>query len=260
MSEDPWMSLKPLTAARIALGRCGGSLPTREVLDFAAAHARARDAVWSEFDMHGLATRLCEAGQTVLCIESSCRTRAEYLQRPDLGREISNLTRDLIRHMGQNQGPFDLAVVVSDGLSALAPQRHVFPVLSKLLPRLEENGWRLSQTIIVRWGRVAVADEVGELLGAQLSLILLGERPGLGAPDSLGAYLTFAPRRGRTDAERNCVSNIRPEGLTPDDAAATLHYLLSEARRRRISGVALKDERRVAPRLECGAGSELSLE
>jgi ethanolamine ammonia-lyase small subunit len=241
MIPDPWENLKPLTSARIALGRSGGSLPTRELLDFSLAHARARDAVLSPFDSEALAREIAKLGTETFVLSSSAASRDEYLQYPALGRALSDEGRRQLEQRGK--APVDLAIVVSDGLSALAAERQTVPLLAELLPLLQRDNWFLAPVTIVRFGRVAIEDEIGEVLHAALALILLGERPGLGSPDSLGAYLVYQPRRGRNDAQRNCVSNIRPAGLPPAAAAATLHYLLTEARRRKLSGVSLKDER-----------------
>jgi ethanolamine ammonia-lyase small subunit len=245
MTPDPWDHLKPLTAARIALGRSGGSLPTRELLDFSLAHARARDAVLSPFDAGPLAQEIRGLETDVCILSSAARSRDEFLQRPDLGRVLSDASRREIESIARPA--VDLAIVVADGLSPLAAQTQAAPVLTQLLPRLRSDGWKLAPIAIVQYGRVAISDEIGQVMNAELALILLGERPGLGAPDSLGAYLVFQPGPGRTDAHRNCVSNIRPAGLPHDEAAATLHYLLTESRRRKLSGVALKDDRPFLP-------------
>lgn len=243
-TPDPWQHLKAWTAARIALGRAGGSLPTRELLDFSLAHARARDAVLSEWDPLELAGQVQALGYAVEFASSAAISRGEYLQRPDLGRRLAEESRQRLAKCAD--GPCDLAIVVSDGLSALAAQRHAVPLLAHLLPILAAESWQIAPIVFVNQGRVAIEDEIGELLQAELALILLGERPGLGAPDSLGAYLVYRPRVGLTDAQRNCVSNIRGEGLPPPVAGATLHYLLTEARHRKLSGVELKDERRLS--------------
>jgi ethanolamine ammonia-lyase small subunit len=245
MTPDPWDRLKPLTAARIALGRSGGSLPTRELLDFSLAHARARDAVLSPFNAKALAREIGGLETEVCILSSAAGSRDEFLQRPDRGRALSETSRREIEL--RSCPPVDLAILVADGLSPLAAHTQAVPVLAELLPRLRGDGWKLAPIAVVRYARVAISDEIGKLLNAELSLILLGERPGLGAPDSLGAYLVFQPGPGRTDADRNCVSNIRPAGLPPVDAAATLHYLLTESRRRKLSGVALKDDRPTLP-------------
>lgn len=243
---DAWQSLRRLTAARIALGRTGGSLPTCELLAFGQAHAQARDAVHAPFDEHRLAGALRPLGFEVLRLATDAVDRTEYLRRPDLGRRLDAASREALRQVVRPAGGFDLAVTLSDGLSAPAVIAQAPALLQELLPRLASEGWRIAPLVIVRHGRVAVSDEVGEILGARLSLVLLGERPGLGTADSLGAYFAHNPRPGRTDAERNCVSNIRPAGLPIPEAADTLHYLLSASRTRRLSGVQLKDDRGLA--------------
>ncbi len=237
MAPDPWVDLRRRTVARIALGRAGGSQPTREQLEFRLAHARARDAVLAAFDAPGLAARL--GG---LAVESAAAGRAEYLQRPDLGRLLAPASRALLTQVAASLPPCDLVIIVSDGLSTLAAEMQSPPLLAALLPRLRERGWVVGPIIVAQHGRVALQDEIGEIFRASLSLMLLGERPGLGNADSLGAYFTFQPRPGRTDAERNCVSNIREGGLSPADAAVKLHRLLEQARQLQISGVSLKDE------------------
>lgn len=237
MASDPWSALRQQTAARIALGRAGGSLPTREQLDFRLAHARARDAVLSAFDAPALAARL--GG---IAVKSAATTRAVYLQRPDLGRSLAPASRGMLTEIAQTHSPCDLVIVVSDGLSTLAAETQSAPLLQALVPLLRASGWNLAPTIVAQHGRVALQDEIGEIFRASLSLILLGERPGLGNADSLGAYFTYNPRPGRTDAERNCVSNIREGGLSPAAAAAKLHWLLEQARRLKVGGVRLKDE------------------
>jgi ethanolamine ammonia-lyase small subunit len=237
---DPWRKLRELTPARIALGRAGGSLPTQELLDFQRSHAQARDAVQAPFDPAALAAKISSLGVRALVAHSAAADRRTFLTRPDLGRRLADESRRLFTACAE---PPDAAVIVSDGLSPLAAERQAAPVLAALLPLFEREGWRLAPVTVVSHGRVAIEDEVGQLLGAKAAVILIGERPGLSSPDSLGAYLVFDPRPGRTDAERNCVSNIRPEGLAPAAAAATIHYLLREALRRKTSGVTLKDDR-----------------
>jgi ethanolamine ammonia-lyase small subunit len=242
VTSDPWNGLRRHTAARIALGRAGGSLPTREVLLFAAAHAAARDAVHETLDWDRLEAGIRALPSDVVRLESAATDRATYLQRPDLGRKLSDASAQTLAEAKRTPAP-DVALVVSDGLSAPAAQRQAAPLLRELLPMLRTSGIIISPVFLVRFGRVAIEDEIGAIAGAKAAVILLGERPGLGSPDSLGAYLVFDPRPRRTDAERNCVSNIRPGGLSFPDAGATLHYLITEAVRRQISGVALKDER-----------------
>jgi ethanolamine ammonia-lyase small subunit len=238
---DPWHPLRALTPARIALGRAGASLPTGAHLDFQLAHARARDAVHDALDVPVLRQALRGVGLDSLAVHSAAADRATYLQRPDLGRRLDPAGRNLLEREG---GEVDAVLVVADGLSSRAAQAHAVPLLATLVPRLVESGWRLAPIIVAEQGRVALGDQIGAALRASLALVLLGERPGLSAPDSLGAYLTWDPRPGRTDAERNCVSNIRPEGLVPALAADKLGYLLLEARRRRVTGIGLKDELR----------------
>ncbi|HEU5039890.1 MAG TPA: ethanolamine ammonia-lyase subunit EutC [Gemmatimonadales bacterium] len=240
---DPWAPLRALTPARIALGRAGTSLPTAAHLEFQLAHARARDAVHHALDVPALRDALERAGLPSLAVRSRAADRATFLQRPDLGRRLDPESRDRLTAVAAAGDPgADAVIVVGDGLAAAAAQRHAAPVVAALVPLLRDAGWRLAPVVVAEQARVALADEVGALLDARMALILLGERPGLTAPDSLGAYLTWEPRRGRTDAERNCVSNIRPDGLPYARAAERLHYLMIEARRRRITGVALKEE------------------
>ena len=237
---DPWRDFRSMTAARIALGRCGSSLPTREVLDFGLAHARARDAVTQSVDVDALRHSL-EAVAPTIPLQTRVSNRDEYLRRPDLGRQLSEASRTTLEEI-RSDGPFDLSVIVSDGLSAQAMQ-HLPAVLTDLYSALSSSGWTLTPILIVPFARVAVQDEIGFRLRTPLTLIVLGERPGLGSPDSLGAYFVHTPEPGKSDADRNCVSNIRPDGLTPAAAAATLIHLLTIARDRKLSGVALKDER-----------------
>ena len=243
VTADAWSKLRSATPARIALGRAGGSLPTRAWLDFKSAHAAARDAVHNEFDAEQLAAEIHALGVETVIVDSAAADRLTFLQRPELGRRLADASRDRLFAVAQPSHAPDLVIIVSDGLSALAVHRQAPPLLSALLPRLSVDGWNLAPIVIARFGRVALQDEIGQLLGAQLALVLIGERPGLGSPDSLGAYLVYGPRIGNSDAGRNCVSNIRSEGLPHEAAADTLHYLLTESRDRHLSGVALKDQR-----------------
>jgi ethanolamine ammonia-lyase small subunit len=210
--------------ARISLGRVGHSLPTKELLAFQLAHARARDAVFNELDCTSY-VQYC-----TLNVHSAAPNRAIYLRRPDLARRLSD-------PFLLERGDYDAVLILADGLSATAVHRHAGPVLDALLPLLE--GWKLAPIVIAQQARVAISDEIGELLGAKMSLILIGERPGLSSPDSLGAYLTWAPRVGRNDSERNCVSNIREEGLKPELAARRIAMLMEAARGRQVTGVGL---------------------
>lgn len=237
--NHPWQALRAYTAARIALGRRGVSVPTRAQLAFQLAHAQARDAVHLALDGEALAQALAEQGLTSVQLHSAAATRADYLQRPDLGRRLDDASR---ARLAAGATGADLALVAADGLSALAVQRHAAPFLAALRERLAMEAWTLSPVHIVAQGRVAIGDEVGELLKARAVLVLIGERPGLSSPDSLGLYLTWAPEAGLLDERRNCISNVRPEGLAYTQAAYRLHYLLSQAFSRQLSGVGLKDE------------------
>ena len=243
ITSDAWQSLRAATSARIALGRAGGSLPTHEWLQFKAAHAAARDAVHNEFHAEDLARELHDLGLKSIVVESAAVDRMTYLQRPDLGRRVSHASRKQLEAFDHSGAAPDVAIIVSDGLSALAVHRQAPPLLLALAPRLSERQVSLSPVVVARFGRVALEDEIGQLLRARLAVILIGERPGLGSPDSLGAYLVHGPKAGNADARRNCVSNIRPEGLPIEAAAETLVYLITESLRRRISGVELKDDR-----------------
>jgi ethanolamine ammonia-lyase small subunit len=247
IQSDPWRPLRQHTAARIALGRAGGSLPTREVLDFRLAHARARDAVLAPFDAEEFATTLRHLHAEVIALESAAPDRAHFLRRPDAGRRLSYSAHEQLAALAPAHTGSDLVIVISDGLSTLATLRQVEPLLAALLPMLLEAGWRLAPLIVARHARVALQDEIGAAFAAKLSLMLLGERPGLGNADSLGAYFTHSPTPGKTDADRNCISNIRPGGLAPLDAAQKLFVLLSESRRLGLSGVCLKDETAALP-------------
>lgn len=243
---DPWQALRRLTSARVALGRSGNSLPTEEILRFGVAHAQARDAVHAALDLPALATRIQALGVVTLRVASAAPDRATYLMRPDLGRRLCAADAD---HLSPLATPCDLLLVVGDGLSALAVERHAVPLLAAIQAQRPAH-WRLGPVVLASQARVALADDVAERLAAPMVAILIGERPGLSAPDSLGIYLTHAPRVGRTDAERNCISNIRPEGLAYATAAHRLWWLCQAARQLGCSGVALKDGSEAdAPRL-----------
>jgi ethanolamine ammonia-lyase small subunit len=235
--------LRSLTVARVSLPMSGNSVAMSEVLAFELAHAQARDAVHAVFDGSGFATRLrdelpvlAERGIEVLTLRSSAVDRASYLRHPQKGRELEVESAALLQ-----KASCDLAITVADGLSSLAVERNAIPVLALLLPRLVEEGWTLGTVSVVQQGRVAVGDAIGEGLGAGCGLMLIGERPGLSAADSMGAYLTWEPRVGRTDAERNCLSNIREGGLRVEEAAERLRSLMTTARRLRLTGVGLKE-------------------
>ncbi|MGO8918961.1 MAG: ethanolamine ammonia-lyase subunit EutC [Stellaceae bacterium] len=240
MSADPWQALRSLTPARIALGRTGSSLPTREVLLLGLAHARARDAVHLPLDVASVAASIEGLGLSTLRLASAAPSREIYLRRPDLGRRLARASRRELEK--RPAAASDLAVVVADGLSAAAVHAHAAALLAAFLPAIAQAGWTVAPVAIATQARVALGDEIGALLQARASIVLIGERPGLSSPDSLGVYLTFAPRLSRSDAERNCISNIRAEGLAYAPAAFKLAWLLKEAFRRSLSGVALKDE------------------
>ncbi len=240
---DPWAKLREFTQARIALGRAGVSVPTKPLLDFQLAHARARDAVHLPMDREGIVARLEAAGYPAVELKSAARERSTYLQRPDLGRRLDPSSREKLDTLAKKGAfGFDIAFVIADGLSAFAVNQHAIDMIEAIRPRLAEMKWRMAPVCVVEQGRVAIGDEIGASLGAGIVVILIGERPGLSAPDSLGLYLTYAPRVGLTDASRNCISNVRPEGQSFAVAAGRLLYLLTEARRRKLSGVDLKDE------------------
>lgn len=244
--NDLWSGLRRLTAARIGLARSGASLATGPLLDFQLAHARARDAVHAELDIERIAADLAGHGLPVVTLASAAADKQTYLMRPDLGRKLG---RDAEAALKPYAGRYDAVFAISDGLSALAAQMHAAPVLAATLPGLVADGWRIAPLVIVRHGRVGVGDAVAALLGADCVAMLIGERPGLSAPDSLGAYMTWQPGAPTTDADRNCISNIRPDGIAYDDAAFKLTHLMRAARKRRLSGVRLKDD---SDRLQLG--------
>jgi ethanolamine ammonia-lyase small subunit len=250
-SEDPWARLRGLTAARIGLARSGASLATGPLLELRLAHARARDAVHAPLDEERLRADLATLGLPVLIVDSAVPDRPQYLMRPDLGRQLASDAKALLaNHVGSGH---EVAVVIADGLSACAVERHAKPLLAGLLPQMQAEGWRVAPLIIVRQGRVAIGDAVAQLLRARMIAVLIGERPGLSAPDSMGAYLTWQPGPHTTDANRNCISNIRPEGIDPAGAAFKVIQLMRAMRARQISGVALKDE---SERLLIGASEQ----
>lgn len=255
--QNPLLELRRLTPARIALGRTGTSMPTHAQLDFQYAHAQARDAVHLPFDHAALGSQLVARGRESLLLHSAATDRNSYLQRPDLGRKLSDASAQALReYAAANPGGIDLAIVIADGLSALAVHRHAVPFLTRMEDQIEAEGWSVSPVVLIEQGRVAVADEIGELLGARMVVILIGERPGLSSPDSLGLYFTYNPKIGLTDAYRNCISNVRLEGLSYGMAAHRLLYLMREACRRQLSGVNLKDEAQVHT-LESEPGTDM---
>lgn len=237
---DPWAFLQNHTSARIARGRTGHSLPTRALLDFQLDHARARDAVYSELERDELMNQLAVFHQPVLALHSRATDRQQYLQRPDLGRKLD--ANSLSTLSAESSPGFDLCLVIVDGLSATAINRHALTVVSRLAEEVLKLGWTLAPLCLVEQGRVAIGDEIAHAVKAETVVVLIGERPGLTSPDSMGAYLTFQPQPGLTDESRNCISNIRPEGFPYEATVQKLLYLLTEMKNRRLSGVQLKDE------------------
>jgi len=239
---DPWGKLRRYTSARIALGRAGTSLPTGPHLEFQLAHARARDAVHHALNVPALKTALEAGGHETIVLHSSAESRPVYLQRPDKGRRLDAGSRERLEALPKPAEPYDVVFVIGDGLSAFAIEENATKFLNVMLTQLAATGWRVAPLCLVEEARVAIGDEIGEILGAKMVVILIGERPGLSSPDSMGIYLTFSPKVGLTDESRNCISNVRPEGLSYDHAAHKLTYLMTEARARGLSGVNLKDE------------------
>ncbi|MEL0554273.1 MULTISPECIES: ethanolamine ammonia-lyase subunit EutC [Raoultella] len=237
---DAWNPLREFTDARIALGRSGASLPTREVLNFGLAHARARDAIHRPFESEQLEPPLAEMGLSSLTVHSAASDRHIYLNRPDLGRRLSDASRADLAASGTR--PADLLLVIGDGLSSYAVHRQALPLIRALLPYLQTLSISLAPVVLAHQSRVALGDDIGETLQARAVAILIGERPGLSSPDSLGVYLTWQPHRQRLESERNCISNIRPDGLGYEAAAFKLAWLLEQAFLRRLTGVHLKDE------------------
>lgn len=238
---DSWIGLSRFTRARIALGRSGHAVPTKAMLDFQLAHAEARDAVHLPWDVIAFAEQLRQMGEEALLLNTAVTDRYEYLRRPDLGRILTE--ESMTRLQSVASGAIDIALIVSNGLSSTAIDRHGIPLVESLLHGYRARNFRIAPIALVANGRVALLDAIGSAVAARLAVIIVGERPGLTAADSLGIYLTFAPQPGNTDAERNCISNIHPpEGLSYQAAADKLMYLTDEALRRGISGVALKEQ------------------
>jgi ethanolamine ammonia-lyase small subunit len=250
---EPWSVLRSLTPARVALGRTGASLPTNEIVRFGLAHALARDAVHAALDEALVQRQLASLGEPVLTVASAAADRATFLRRPDLGRRLPPEAEAKLAAVHGHGA--DVALVIADGLSATAVHHHAAPLLGMLLPALRQQGLSLAPLVLAHQARVALGDAVGAALGVRLVLVLIGERPGLSAPDSLGAYLTYGPQVGRRDHERNCVSNIRAAGLSPERATHSLLWLVTEALRRGETGVALKDESGDRTRVPGSAGA-----
>ncbi len=241
MQPDAWQFLQNYTPARIARGRAGHSITTSELLKFQADHAQARDAVYSELNIPFLTNLIRKVlDLQVINLKSEVRNRSQYLQRPDLGRTLSTESRDYLT--GLNSSESDICLVITDGLSAEAINQNALPILENLIPKLTAINWKIAPICIVKQGRVAIADEIGFLLKSEIVIILIGERPGLTSPNSMGAYITLRPKVGMTDESRNCVSNIRLEGMNFQLAADKIIYLLTEMKSKKLSGVRLKDE------------------
>lgn len=247
--ENPWALLREYTDARIGLGRSGVSIPTSHSLEFQLAHAQAQDAVHLPLDVEYVVEQLNNNNLNTetylpILLHSQAINRTVYLQRPDLGRKLNGDSAETLKKINLNKDePFDLSIVIVDGLSSLAIKENAVNFIERLLSELTNDNqkWKIAPFTIVQQGRVAVGDEVGELLKAKISLVLIGERPGLSSPDSLGLYLTWNPKVGLTDASRNCISNVRSEGLSYEEAVKKTMYLLKESRRLELSGVNLKD-------------------
>jgi ethanolamine ammonia-lyase small subunit len=238
VQQDPWEQLRSCTNARIALGRAGASLPSAELLRFGLAHAQARDAVHCPLDCNALQQELAVANFYSLRVHSKADSRHTYLLRPDLGRRLDDDSKTLLARAPRAS---ELVIVRADGLSATAVQRHAVPLL-KVLRGKTAFEWDTTPLVIAQQGRVALGDEIGAALGAKIVAVLIGERPGLSSPDSLGIYLTYAPRIGRMDSERNCISNVRPEGLSYEAAGHKLAFLIKYSLQMQQSGVLLKDD------------------
>jgi ethanolamine ammonia-lyase small subunit len=252
VTENSWQKLKQFTSARIALGRAGNSIPTNEQLGFQLDHARAIDAVHKALDVQQLVGQLSQSkvlremiSALPTVVSSKATDRMTYLQRPDFGRQLNEASWQLlVDSRAENNKPYDLAIVIADGLSSTAIQRHALPVIEKVVEKLamtKKHIWSIAPLTIITQGRVASGDDVGECLKAKITMILIGERPGLTSPDSMGIYITWNPKRGTKDSSRNCISNIRPEGLGYEEASDKVLYLLSESIKLHTSGITLKD-------------------
>jgi ethanolamine ammonia-lyase small subunit len=239
IQSDPWAELKKFTAARIALGRTGTAEPLQSLLAFRLAHANARDAVYAVLDQPMLLQELQSLQHASFTLTTQANSRSEYLQYPDRGRRLH--AKAIAQLTEFNSTGYDICLVLADGLSATAINNHAIPVLKLLLPLFENARLSVAPVCLVQEGRVAIGDECGHLLKAKLVVVLIGERPGLSSPDSLGAYLTYRPAPGLTDESRNCISNIRPEGLPYQAAAEKIFFLINESLRLQLSGVGLKD-------------------
>lgn len=237
---DAWQSLKAFTNARIALGRTGVATPLKEILDFRMCHAHARDAVYSILQIEELSEALQPFQIPIITVSSKAHERAIYLQRPDLGRKLNDASANNLKNETSHSA--DVAIIIADGLSATAINEHAVHVVKKLIPLLKQSVLTITPLVIAEQARVAIGDEIGSILQAKLSVILIGERPGLSSPHSMGAYITYQPVPGKTDESRNCISNIRPEGLGYGLAAEKIAKLIKRALQLKLSGIQLKDE------------------
>ncbi len=241
-TESPWQGLKKYTDARIALGRCGHSIPTQELLDFKLAHAKAMDAVHQPLDFQEICSAIENlTGLPTLHLHSAATGRNEYLQRPDLGRILSPASIHILEKL-EKKAEYDISLVVADGLSSTAIEANILPMFRQLLPEIQNKGLSIAPITVVEQARVAIGDPIAELLPAKLTVVFIGERPGLQSPNSLGIYMTYHAKSGTTDERRNCISNVRKGGLSYPIASFKLLYLIEEAFKRKISGVDLKDE------------------
>lgn len=240
VSKDIWSSLRQHTNARIALGRTGTSLPTKELLHFGLSHALAKDAIYKEMEIERIQQELREQHFSSILVHSKAKDKKEYLMNPNLGKQLSDESKELL--LQQNTAKGNIAFIFADGLSATAINLNAVPLLFEITNAFIGTDFKLSPIIIAKHARVALSDEIGESLESKASVMLIGERPGLSSPDSLGVYLTWSPKKGRKDSERNCISNIRPQGLSYEQAAFKIIWLLQEAQKLNRSGISLKDE------------------
>jgi len=240
---NAWANLKRFTQARIALGRAGISLPTAPHLEFQLAHAKAREAIYHPLPLEQIQEKFRAASQDAIVVHSQALDREMYLKRPDLGRRLDEQSAlRLVEYCAPAEKPYDVVFVVADGLSPLAIEKNANAFLGEFLPEILQLQWRIAPIVLALNARVAIGDEVAVALNARMVVVLIGERPGLSSPDSMGVYMTWAPRHGSMDSERNCLSNIRHAGMSYAVAKQKLMYLMKEACRRSLSGVALKEE------------------
>ena len=244
--EDEWQKLKQFTDARIALGRAGCSIPTKAMLDFQLAHAQAKDAVYQDLDTHLLSTKLEKLGLNSIVIQSQAADKATYLKRPDLGRQLNTeSTQKLKQYRDKKPETYDVLIVIGDGLSAFAIEQNAVNLIASLKNEIELNGWKIAPIIISLGSRVALGDHVAEILNVKMLVMMIGERPGLSSPDSMGIYYTYNAKSGSSDAERNCISNIRPAGLSIQIATHRLINLMQNSQKLGYSGVNLKDDHEI---------------